>query len=297
MTPTLPLVLPLLLSTLATIAAFPLPIEPRALSKRSPSSHDVGVGFAITISIIIFAAIVFYLGVRRGQTGTYFCWRNPPAVPLRSPTSLSEKISIVDPHQFKSRISCPVPIHSSALPELSPVDVQPAPRFLELSSEPKAIYEMGQPSPRHTKRPSADRKSHFDRCSRSRSSSSSAKRYTTASRKSQSPKRHTTASRKSQSPKCHTMASRKSRGADRKSLFDRKSWFCKSAMEVESEAREKSPLDEDERGVDPPSYPGSVMLRPETEAERGEMDWSGMEWLRRVYVGRKSMKSVYRSEV
>ncbi|KAF2267479.1 hypothetical protein CC78DRAFT_530864 [Lojkania enalia] len=71
-------------SLAAPIPRFRLPKridELNSLSKR-PQSHIIAIGFAIAISIIIFSVIIFYLGVRRGLTGTWCCWRSSVSLPM-----------------------------------------------------------------------------------------------------------------------------------------------------------------------------------------------------------------------
>ncbi|KAF2878005.1 hypothetical protein BDV95DRAFT_613649 [Massariosphaeria phaeospora] len=67
----------LLLTLLSPIIAHPAPPHPapHTLAPRSQPSRTIGVGFAIAISIIVFAIIVLHLGIERGRSGTWRFWR------------------------------------------------------------------------------------------------------------------------------------------------------------------------------------------------------------------------------
>lgn len=54
-------------------AAAPIPLV--LLSQKSPTTHQVGGYLAIAFGVLLFAAIVFYLGVFRGRTGSWRFWR------------------------------------------------------------------------------------------------------------------------------------------------------------------------------------------------------------------------------
>lgn len=53
--------------------AAPVPLA--LLSQQSPTSHKVGGYLAIAFGVLLFAAIIFYLGVYRGRTGSWRFWR------------------------------------------------------------------------------------------------------------------------------------------------------------------------------------------------------------------------------
>lgn len=78
------------------------------------------------------------------------------------------------------------------------------------------------------------------------------------------------------------------------SWFERKSWFCCGAMEVEDEEKKIRGKEGSEDVVAAPivSPPPKAVLADREEAERRQtaMDWSGMEWLAKVYNGRKSRR-------
>ncbi|KAL5420368.1 hypothetical protein PMIN04_006540 [Paraphaeosphaeria minitans] len=270
----------------AVIPAAASPITPEAyLHKRSTSPHNIGISFAIGISVLLVASIVFYLGVQRGRTGTWFCWRAPLA--SLSPASPSEKTHTLDTDMLKSRISSPIHMHSSALPELSPVEVQPRvaefkspleekSKLLELSATTeKAVFEMGLASPRRP--PSAASMEGNSFYSSRKSSIASAYRKSLASEKTSGKIVYSTQERPSKV----------------NSWLDRKSWFCRGAMEVEDEEKKI-------RGRDGTEGEGTAVLAPplaavmadevEAEGRQSHMDWSGMEWLAKVYNGRKSRR-------
>jgi hypothetical protein len=261
-----PALLLLLAAILPTIAASPITPQTHLLYKRSSSPRNTGIGFAIALSVLLVASIMFYLGVQRGRTGTWFCWRAP-----------------TDPDMLKSRISSPIQTHSSALPELSPVQAQPRfaelpspleekPRFLELSAATeRAVFEMGQASPRRP--PSVASWSLEDKTFYSSRKSSIA----TACRKS-------VASVKTSGKSVY---STRERPPQANSWFDRKSWCCRGAMEVEDE--EKKIRGKDDAGIALP--PAAVVVdRSELDRTQSIMDWSGMEWLTKVYTGHKSRR-------
>ena len=286
--------LALLLSiSVPTTLASPMPPSFHALHKRSPSPRNIGIGFAIAISVVIFVGIVFYLGVQRGRTGTWFCWRDPLPCPP------NEKVKVMDSNALKSRISSPIHMYSSALPELSPVEAQPKfaelspmeakpkfaelpspleekSKFLELSAVDGAVLEMGPASPlRPPSVVSTASKSFYS----SRKSS-----VATAYRKSVASVKTTGKSVYSTSEKPPNV----------NSWFDRKSWFCKSALEVEDEEK-KIRRKEDNVAAEPSVHnlaaPTAAVVVDRKEGEgRGTMDWSGMEWLSKVYNDRKSKR-------
>ncbi|KAF2445968.1 hypothetical protein P171DRAFT_277167 [Karstenula rhodostoma CBS 690.94] len=278
----LPPSLLLLLAAILPAAASPITPETYLLHKRSASPRNTGIGFAIAISILLVASIIFYLGVQRGRTGSWFCWRAP-----LGPISPHERAHPIDTDMLKSRISSPIQMHSSALPELSPVEVQPRvaelpspleekPTFLELSATTeKAAFEMGLASPRRP--PSAasiECKSFY---SNRKSSIATAYRKSAASAKTTG----------------KSLYSTQERPPNVNSWFDRKSWFCRGAMEVEDEEKKIRGRDgaegEGASGVAPP--PAAVIAdRDDAERRQSNMDWSGMEWLTKVYDGRKSKR-------
>jgi hypothetical protein len=65
---------------------------PTLLSPHTPRPKKIGVYTAIGVSIVIFSAIVFWLGMRRGRTGTWYCWRNDLS-PMDSPAHAARTCS------------------------------------------------------------------------------------------------------------------------------------------------------------------------------------------------------------
>ncbi|KAL1597143.1 hypothetical protein SLS60_008725 [Paraconiothyrium brasiliense] len=277
----------LLASILPTITASPITPETYILHKRSPSSRNIGIGFAIALSVLILASLIFYLGVQRGRTGTWFCWRTP--ISSIRPSSPAEKVQI-DTETLKSRISSPIHMLSSALPELSPIEVQPhfaelsspveekekdKPAFLELSATEKAVFELGQPSPRRP--PSVATLEEKSFYSSRKSSISTVYRKSMASVKTRGKSVYSTHERP---PKVN-------------SWFDRRSWFCRGAMEVEDEEKKvRGREDADVKDGSNVASPPLAVVADTVRVEKGQstMDWSGMEWLAKVYNGRKSRR-------
>lgn len=77
------------------------------------------------------------------------------------------------------------------------------------------------------------------------------------------------------------------------SWFDRKSWCCKDAAVVEDE--EKRVRGEESSVVGHVMAPQAAVV---VDRRESGMDWSGLEWLSKVYNGRKSkhlsgLKSLY----
>ncbi|KAF1979825.1 hypothetical protein BU23DRAFT_549019 [Bimuria novae-zelandiae CBS 107.79] len=283
MTPTITL-LSLLVAFVPTATAWPIASGPQNVRKRDTSPRNVSIGFAIAISVLIFASVIFFLGVQRGRTGTWFCWREP--LPSFRPCSPSENTQVIDTDTLKSRISSPLQMHSSALPELSPVEAQPrfaelspmgaTPKALELATSEKAVFEMGLASPRRP--PSVISKASKSSYSSRKSSIATAYRKSVASVKTTGKSVYSTSEKP---PKVN-------------SWFDRKSWFCRGAMEIEDEEKRM-------RGDEAAEGPSACTLAPPTTAVvasknigeiegRATMDWSGMEWLTKVYDGRKSRR-------
>lgn len=284
-----PSLIALLIALIPTITALPVTSE-HTLHKRSSSAYNVGIGFAIAISILIFASVVFYLGVQRGRKGTWFCWREP--LPSSSPTSRSEMIHVIGTEVFKNRISSPIQTHSSALPELSPLEAQPKyvelstvgtkPKFLELSASELAVFELAQPSPKRP--PSVVSTSSKTFYSSRKSSIATAYRKSVASLKTNSKGVYSTTEKP---PKVN-------------SWFDRKSWFCRGAMEVEDEEKRLKSKNSVGASIDTLLQPPAAVaiLDCKKAEERDTMDWSGMEWVAKVYDERRwkrlsGMRSFY----
>jgi hypothetical protein len=329
-------------SLIPTITAFPITYHSHRvrLSKRGlPAGAGFGIGFAIALCIIATISLIYYFKVHRRRPGTksrkgqstlksYSTAKSYPTtisgttIHTRSPTILSDKLSIADSDRFKTRISCPMPMHSTALPSFSPVEPGSSPKFEvdeKLTHDRPTLHELDA-SPRmppHVHpacRPaSLEKPGRRTRCrSLSRSKAHAHRRLTSAiSARTLRKSFH----RRSYFPF----------GNRRGSIFDRGSWFgCQGAMDIEGGVRHGR-----ETSVETlPAYPGPAMLRENSEntarewalrdtedclegkslcgdegewlcgdrsmvREKGErvptMDWSGMEWLRGMYAERRSM--------
>lgn len=148
-------------------------------------------------------------------------------------------------------------------------------KVLELSASDKSVYEMGQPSLR---RPSSTLSTAGKTFYSSRKSS-----IATVYRKSVASVKTTGKNVYSTSEKPPKVVS---------SWFDRKSWFCQGAMEVEDEEkriRGKDSAEDLDVNIPEPPPPTAVVEWREGE-HRGTMDWSGMEWLTKMYNERKSRR-------
>lgn len=329
MAPSTALILSTFLSTLPPTLASPIASNPHTLTKRSPSPHTLGIGFAIALSLLLLASLTFYLGVLHGRTGTWVFWRARAPPSLRSLSPLGkEKPHPLDPATFKQQISAPVEMmHSTALPELSPIAAAGAPpRYAELSSPVAAAppplelaalektlhaYEMGPTTPRRP--PSVASRTSVV----SRSFYSSRKSSVASSGKSVGEARGVSflSSRKSSVAtvgrgrvSVRSVRSVKSMAGGRrgKSVYsckeapprvgswverERKSWFCRGAMEVESEVKKGRGGDMEEQMASAPAPASATVVMEGGDGEkRGTMDWSGMEWLSKVYGERKSRR-------
>jgi len=64
-------------------------IPPHSLSKRGQSARKIGINLCITISVIVCAALFFYLGMRKSKhPGTWLCFRLPSPKNLPKPAKL-----------------------------------------------------------------------------------------------------------------------------------------------------------------------------------------------------------------
>ncbi|KAF2730120.1 hypothetical protein EJ04DRAFT_527220 [Polyplosphaeria fusca] len=141
------------LSLLPSASSAPLPTH--KLLARSSSPRKIGISFAIAICVIIFAIIVFYLGMQRGRTGTWFCWRSPttPSSPPLNPRKLliSPPIPILSKADLHADLDKDIDVDEKAPIELSPVEARLT--RLELPAE-SHVFEMG--SNRGSKASNAD---------------------------------------------------------------------------------------------------------------------------------------------
>lgn len=266
-----------LLSVATLITAHPHPAGSGSLSKRAASSQSISLGFGITIGVIVFGIIVFYLGVRRGKSGSWLCWR-AASPPPRSPTVLSEKISVIDtdPSLYKPRISCPIPAYSGPVSELTtPVEqYKKTPEYLELAAATdNVIYELGESTPRgptSTTTRNSFASTRTDTKSGRFSLYSSAKRFSVKSPRKSMGDGRSTHERKSSAPPLPI---------NNMSWFGHTGWFGKSTREMEDEEKRGADgKDEDSENEDGalPAYPGPALARverrPSTEMYQGPME-------------------------
>ncbi|PVH95594.1 hypothetical protein DM02DRAFT_632716 [Periconia macrospinosa] len=159
-------------TTVTSVHALPITNDHEYLRKRSQySKNTVTMGFGIAIGVVLFAITMFYLGLRRGQTGSLLWWRtrskersqvrkpqpSQPAKPvpqfqsikppklLRTATAISISASV---------ISTPRPLHASSFSLVSPIDEKFDLRFErpQLEKPQQAItavpiYEETAPAP------------------------------------------------------------------------------------------------------------------------------------------------------
>jgi hypothetical protein len=249
---------------LPSLAALVLLTAPSALAipaqhvhiytKRSSSSSAVGTGFTIAISMILLAGMFFYLGMRRERAQSWRLWRaapythNSPNGPY-TPRSPRE-------HSLKSSISCPLAVSSSAPvhPVPHPVEAaDPTVTYLELPC--KEVYEMGMPSPRRPLRAtwlSLDRRPWWISFSE-RSERASVRENSTA---------RTSFVRQSSARTVGTNGGRMQVGTTPPPAYPEAVYSC-VALEGEAD------------GVERKSNGSSFM------------DWTGLEYVRRIYLGRK----------
>ncbi|KAF2260791.1 hypothetical protein CC78DRAFT_536172 [Lojkania enalia] len=154
------LLIPLLLSS--SISASPLP----HITRRSARSRKIGTGFAIAISLIIFTVLVFFLGMRYGQTGTWRIWRAPLSLPTSTTNTTITTRTNPTSHPTKKKPKAPPQITISSPTEISPIERSTAPGFqFELPAE-QQIFEIGAPSPRRVGRRGEDKNGERQQSSR-----------------------------------------------------------------------------------------------------------------------------------
>ncbi|OSS49263.1 hypothetical protein B5807_05567 [Epicoccum nigrum] len=259
---------------LRTISASPLPHDHK-LEKRNTTSQNVGSGFAIAICIVLLAGVFYYLGMNHERTKLWFSTRKAHAAaePDEDPKTST------DSRGHKRQISCPLAVSSSApiKPYDDPIEAPtPSVRCYELPI--KEVHEMGLPSPR--KPPpraswlSLDRKPWWLKYPEQNETRESVR------------------------------TSRQSTGTSRSKSM--RSWFRgERGMEA---VQESVPMPSPNTLLTPntlpspaiissPNTPTAVHLNPEpTEEEERKshgsaltpMDWSGLDYVRKIYVGRKS---------
>ncbi|KAF9696381.1 hypothetical protein EKO04_005354 [Ascochyta lentis] len=238
-----------LLVIFRTISASPLPHHYKH-AKRTTRSQDVGSGFAIAICVLILAGVFYYLGMHHERTRLWISARNPSSPPkcTQNDTTTSES------HKIKTRISCPLAVSSSApiRPYDSPVEAPTQSlRYYELPI--KEVHEMGLPSPRkHLPRASwlsLDRKPWWVKYPDDEEQRGSA------------------------------------RTSRSKSM---RSWFRsdRSMNHVQEEVPSLSPVQTEVVRL------GAGSVKEDEKGRKSDgstlMDWSGLDYMRKIYVGRKS---------
>lgn len=240
MAPARSLILAILVN-LTIVAALPARDSTLRLSKRTSSGRKAGTGIAIAIAVILFAAIIFYLGMRRGQTGTWYCWRDPPSTSSSSPiTSISEKEPPPQPRDLKDTIGFPQLQRCTVPIELSPVEAKPKPTFLELPGE-SHVHELGAPRSWFEEK----KRSWFGGRERRNGSSSDAHPLPVT------PKR--------------------------------------SLYEMDAEPIHPPAYQLASNAAHRPRFPPALFLRESVGDSEGGMDWSGIEYLKKMYTERKSV--------
>ncbi|PSN61486.1 hypothetical protein BS50DRAFT_152666 [Corynespora cassiicola Philippines] len=96
--------------------------------KRTPSPKNIGMGFGIAVSGLIFTVIVFYLGMRRGKTGSWRFWRSTPSHPYRTSHSPSQPSYHSGLFSLSSSVPPPVPPKTLSSLASSPTTT-PSPRW------------------------------------------------------------------------------------------------------------------------------------------------------------------------
>lgn len=233
---------------LQTILASPLP-KYNKHAKRSTAGQNVGSGVAIAVCMVLLAGIFYYLGMRHERTMSWFGKRSPAT----APSPMRDDRLLPEGPRHMRQISCPVAVKSSApiKPYEEPVEAPtPSLRYYELPI--KEVHEMGLPSP---KKPpprvswlSLDRKPWWLKSSEDEAGRESA---TTSRSKSM------------------------------------RSWFKRdsSMSNVQEKAHPSPELNE--------AACLATLADNKEDIERKSdgstlMDWSGLDYVRKIYIGRKS---------
>ncbi|KAH6643601.1 hypothetical protein C7974DRAFT_1233 [Boeremia exigua] len=237
-----------LLIFLRAISASPLP-QHHQQAKRSTTHQNIGSGFAIAICTVILACFFYFLGMRHECTKSWFNKRKA----YNESTPARETGKITEERGHKRQISYPLAVVSSApiKPYDEPVEAPTASlRYYELPI--KEIHEMGLPSPKKQPRASwlsFDRKPWWMKYPESNGQRRSA------------------------------------RTSGSKSM---RSWF-KSGENLDvthdkdhvSSCHTTETVHGEERSAD--------LIQSERKSNRSSlMDWSGLDYVRRIYMERKS---------
>ncbi|KAF2631392.1 hypothetical protein BU25DRAFT_185276 [Macroventuria anomochaeta] len=238
-----------LLITLRTISASPLPRHHKPV-KRSTTSQNVGSGFAIAICVVFLAAISYYFGMHHERTKSWFSKRNAPTVS----EPVTHNKTIMEGQRRLRQISCPLAVASSApiKPYDDPVEAPtPSLRYYELPI--KEVHEMGLPSP--NKPPPRASWLSLDR-----------KTWWLKYPEDEEQRRSASTSRS-------------------KSV---RSWF-KSEINMNNVQEEiPKPSPGLIKAVHLEAHNASEDEKERTSDGSTFMDWSGLDYVRRIYIGRKS---------
>ena len=216
--------------------------------KRNTIRQNVGSGFTIAICIVLVAAIFYFLGMHHERTKSCFGQRS--ASTTNEP--IQDNKTVPGGQILKPQISCPVAVLSSApiKPDNSPVEAPtPSLRYFELPI--KEVHEMGLPSPKKTPLRGS---------------------WLSLDRKTWWLK--------------HPEAEDQARSARTSRSKSMRSWF----------RNDRSVCKFQEASIPSPGLVETFNLNScskEFEQERKSdgstlMDWSGLDYVRRIYLGRKS---------
>ena len=216
--------------------------------KRTTANQNVGSKLAIAICIVLVAVIFYYFGMHHERTKSWLGQRS--ACTTNEPI-LDDK-TCPGEQRSKPRISCPVAVLSSApiKPDYSPVEA-PTPSLHCFELPIKEVHEMGLPSPK--KAPPRASWLSFDR-----------KPWW------------------SKHPEVEGQA-RSARTSRTKSM---RSWFKNDGGMSKSQ----------EASIPSPGLVETADIRAcSNDAEQESksdgstlMDWSGLDYVRKIYIGRKS---------
>jgi hypothetical protein len=275
----------IVLALLAAPSALAIPLdETHTMTKRSnPNSRNIGTGFTIAFCTVLLAVVFFYLGMRRERAKSWRLWRPAPYTTSTTnpllPLPAQYNTAQYKHRRLKNSISSPLAVSSSApvhqVPDPVEAGTEPSVRYLELPC--KEVYEMGLPSP---KRPLRATWLSLDRRPWWLGVNERGERASVRASVRES------AVRASMVPVSGTRES------------------CRAGVRCERAVSVPSPP--------PPAYPDAVytgvfLNREKENEERGKgkgkervavvgerksnrssfMDWTGLEYAKRIYIGRK----------
>lgn len=114
-------------------------------AKRTMTSQNVGSNLAIAISFTLVAAIFYFFGMHHERTKLWFSQRSTSA----TDDPIQDEKASPEGQRLKPQISCPVAVLSSApiKPDDNPVEA-PTPSLHYFELPIKEVHEMGLPSPK-----------------------------------------------------------------------------------------------------------------------------------------------------